>query len=266
MTLADGNIAIRLSDLTPQWLKDNYLTGLVFVDHNNVEFPDSFFETHMQNAVVKLEKLCDISVLELTISKEEHDYYVTDYLNWGWLQLYKVPVKMVTAMRGVYPLGTSAVSYPNEWLQVNGEVGQITVVPRQGGIGAMIIGQGGDFVPIVYGGVSRLPNLWQLDYVAGMDPDNMPRIIVEAIAKLACMDILTVMSNLIRPIGVTSESASIDGLSQSQSYALPAFQAMMTQYQSDLYGPTGKNQELTMTSGLLKQIQNAYRPMTLASL
>ena len=266
MSLADGNIAIKLADLTPAWLKANYLTGLKFVDACNIEYPDSVFETHMQNALVKLEKLCDITILPLTISKEAHDYHVTDYLSWGWLQLYKVPVKMVTALRGVFPLGTNAVVYPNEWISVNGESGQINVVPAAGGIGAMIIGQGGDFIPILYGGVSHIPNLWEVDYVAGMDTDDMPRMIVEALAKLACMDLLAIFSDLTRPIGVTSESASIDGLSQSMGYTVPAFQGRLQRYEADLYGPQGKQQDLTMTSGLLKQIQNAYRPMTLASL
>lgn len=266
MALADGNITIKLSDLTPQWLKDNYLTGLKFVDINGVEYGDGVFETHLQNAVSKLEKLCDISILELTIKSEEHDYIVTDYLNWGWMQLYKVPVKMVTELRGVYPLGTNVVKYPNEWIQVNGDSGQINVVPTQGAIGAVIIGQGGDFVPIVYGGVSRVPNLWQVDYVAGMDPDNLPRMVVEALAKLACMDLLAIFSDLTRPIGVTSESASVDGLSQNRSYTVPAFQARLKQYTADLYGPEGKSQEVGMTSGLLKQIQDSFRPMTMASL
>lgn len=265
MALADGNIAITLAELTPGWLKANYLTGLKFVDNLGVEYPDSVFETHMQNALVKLEKLCDITILPITISREAHDYVVSDYMNWGWMQLYKVPVKMVTRLRGVYPVG-GAIEYPNQWIQVNGESGQINLVASTGNLGGMIIGQGGTAMPLIYGGVSHVPNLWEVDYVAGMDTDNMPRMIVEALAKLACMDLLAVFSDLTRPIGVTSESASVDGLSQSMSYAVPAFQARLQRYEADLYGPQGKDQNLTMTSGLLKQIQNAYRPMSLTSL
>jgi len=266
MSLSDGDISLSRSDLTPTWLKKNFLTGLQFVDEHGTEYGDDFFDYHLSNAVAKLEKLCDIAILELDIKSEEHDYLVTDYLNWGWMQLYKVPVKQVNELRGVYPLGTNVVKYPNEWIQVNGEAGQINVVPTQGAIGAVIIGQGGDFVPLVYGGVSRVPNLWQVDYVAGMDPDNMPRMVVEGIAKLACMDLLTIVSDTTRPVGVTSQSASVDGLSQSQSYAVPAFQGRLQRYTADLYGPEGKQQDLTMTSGLLRQIRDAYRPITLASI
>lgn len=264
MTLADGNIAIRLSNLTPQWLRDNYLTGLLFVDANNKPYPDAFYETHMQNAVSKIERLCDITILELTINSEEHDYHINDYLSWGWLQLWKVPVRQVTRLRGQYPGGSSVVEYPGEWISIRGEAGQINIVPNMGALGAVTIGQGGD-MPVVMGNVSTVPNLWLVDYVAGMDPDNLPRMIVEALAKMACIDLLGILSDLIRPIGVSSESVSADGLSQSMSYQAPAFASRITQYTSDLYGPAGKQQDMAMTSGLLKQILDAYRPINMAS-
>src|SRR6202020_1020407 len=147
-------------------------------------------------------KLCDICILELTITAEQHDYHVTDYMNWGFMQLFKVPVKQVNKLRGVYPLGVNVVESPTEWIEIRAEAGQINVVPNQGALGSVIIGQGGDFLPIVYGSISNVPNLWQVDYVAGMNPDDMPRMIVEAIAKMACVDVLRVMSDLTRPIGV----------------------------------------------------------------
>ena len=223
------------------------------------------YETHLQNAVSKLEKLCDITILPLTISSEQHDYSVSDYLNWGWLQLYKVPVQAVIALRGAYPNGTNVITYPGEWISVRGESGQINVIPNQGGLGAVIVGQGGDFLPLIMGGTSHVPNLWQVDYVAGMDTENMPRMVVEAIAKMACIDLLAIFSDLVRPVGVSSESVSADGLSQSMSYQAPAFASRITQYNSDLYGPQGKQQDLSMTSGLLRQILDAYRPINMAS-
>jgi len=265
MALADGNITIKLSDLTPDWLRANWLTGLEFIDRAGKPYPDSFFETHMQNALRKLEKLCDISILEVVITDEQHDYYAQDYINWGWLQLFKVPVKSITQLRGVFPLGVSIVTYPPEWIQIRKDSGELNVVPNQGALSAVIIGQGGDFLPILYQGISSVPNLWRVDYIAGMDPLDLPRMIVEALAKLACIDLLRIMSDLVRPIGVNSESASIDGLSQSMSYQLPAFQARISQYSEDLYGPAGKSQELTMTSGLLKQILDAYKPINMVS-
>jgi hypothetical protein len=266
MALADGNITIALSELTPRWLKANYLTGLKFVDEHGKEFPDSLYETHLANAVEKLEKLCDICVLPRDITAEEHDYHAQDYLHWGWMRLFKVPILEVTAFRGVYPAGSNIIEYPVEMVKVRRETGQINLVVTNGALSSVIVGQGGDFLPLIYAGVSHVPNLWQVDYSAGMDVDNLPRMIVEAIAKLAACDLLTIFSDLIRPIGISSESASIDGLSQSMSYQAPAFQARLTRYDSDLYGPSGKRQDLAMTSGLLKQIYDAYRPINFESI
>lgn len=262
MTLADGNTTIKLSDLTPDWLKSNYLTGLRFVDAKNRDFPPDLYETHMQNAVSKIEKLCDVTILKQTINSEEHDYQINDYLQWGFMRLFKCPVISISELRAVYPVGpNNIVVFPGESLQIRADSGQLNVVPNQGTLGSIIIGQGGAFLPILYGGISSVPNLWQVDYVAGMDPNNLPRMVVEAIAKLACCDLLTIFSDLARPIGVSSESVGIDGLSQSMSYQLPAFQARLTRYDQDLYGPAGKSQELSMTSGLLKQILDGYRPL-----
>lgn len=267
MSLADGNISIKLSDLTPDWLQKNYLPGFSFVDLCNKPYPESFFETHLQNAVAKLEKLCDICILTREIRNEVHDYHIQDYMNWGWLGLYQVPVQRVLKFRGMYPLSTRGVEYPNEWINIRGDSGQITIVANHGSLASLTIGQGGMFLPILYNqGAGHIPDLWYVDYVAGMDPENLPRPIVEAIAKLACMDILSIFSDLTRPIGISSESASIDGLSQSTSYTVPAFQGRLTRYESDLYGPPGKSQELSMTSGLLKQIRDFYRPINMESL
>jgi len=261
MSLADGNITIALSELTPQWLKDNYLTGLKFVQDNGKEYPDTFYETHLQNALVKLETLCDIAVLPQVITVEQHDYHANDYIDWGWLKLFKSPVLSIQALRGVYPAGSNIITYPVEMVKVRKDTGQINLVVTQGALSSVIVGQGGDFLPLIYAGVSKVPNLWEVDYTVGMDINNLPRTIVEAIAKLACVDLLTIFSDLIRPVGISSESASIDGLSQSMSYQAPAFQARLTRYDSDLYGPNGKRQDLAMTSGLLKQILDKYRPI-----
>ena len=266
MSLADGNTTIRLQDLTPDWLRKNYLLGLKFVDECGNPYDDDFYETYLQNAVRKLEMLCDISILSLTINAEQHDYDASDYIQWGFLRTFKVPVKQIDELRGVYPTNVSAVRFPSEWIEFRADTGQINIVANGGGLGQVVIGQGGTILPMLYGGMSTLPNLWQIDYVAGMDEMNLPRPIVEAVAKMAASEILTMMSDLIRPLGVNSQSVSIDGLSQSQSYQVPAFKARLDRYDADLYGPAGKQQVLAMTNGLLKQIYDAFHPIQLESM
>lgn len=265
MSLADGNTTIKLSDLTPKWLKQNYMPGLKFVDECDNEYPDSFFDHHMQNAVRKLETICDITVLPTTFTDEEHDYHVKDYVQWGFLRLFRVPVIKVMKLKGQFP-ATGAVDFPTSMIQIRADCGQLNLVATRGSLAQVTVGQGGDYLQLLNGGISQLPNMWLVSYEAGFDMNNIPRMIVEAIAKLACIDILTILSDVVRPLGLSSESTSMDGASQSQSYQVPAFQARMKTYVADLYGPDGKRQEFAMTSGLLKQIFDKYRPISLESI
>ena len=264
--LSKGKTEIKLTDLTPKWLKDNYLTGLTFCDADGKELPNEFFETHMMNAVRRIEGIANISILEKVLTAEEHDYRVGDYQMFAFLQLFHFPVKRVEAVRAVYPLGLTIQDFPKEWFRVEESHGQIHLVPSRGSLGQIILGQGGDFLPLIYSGLSYLPHLWEIDYVAGMDECDMPRDVVEAIAKYASIEILTIMSDLIRPIGVSSESVSLDGMSQSQSFQLPAFQQRINRYIFDLYGIEGKQQDLKTTSGLLKHLYDQFHGFNLASL
>ncbi len=266
MTLAEGTTELALSELTPKWLKENYLTGLKLVDETGAEYPDAFYETHMQNAVRKIEKITTVSILEETLTGEQHDYRVSDYMQWAFLQLFKAPVRSVENLRAVYPLGETIQSFPDEWIRLEAMHGQIHLVPSSGSLGNIIIGQGGSFLPLIYGGLSYMPSLWEVDYTVGFDPDDFPREVAEAIAKWACIDILSIASDLVRPIGINSESVAIDGLSQSQSYLAPAFKQRIDRYNQDLYGPEGRNQEFKTTSGLLKQIHDYHFAFNLASL
>jgi hypothetical protein len=266
MSLATGEITLELASLTPEWLKANYLAGLTLCDETGVEYPDSFYETHLQNAVRKIEQVTNVSILEETLTGEQHDYRVGDYMQFAFLQLFKAPVRSVETLRAVYPLGQTIQEFPDEWIRLEAMHGQIHLVPSSGSIGNIIIGQGGAFLPLLYGGVTYMPSLWEVDYTVGFDPDDFPREVAEAIAKMACVDILSIASDLVRPIGVNSESVSIDGLSQSMSYQAPAFKQRIDRYLFDLYGIEGKSQEFKTTSGLLKQIHDYHFGFNLASL
>ena len=266
MTLATGITTIALSTLTPNWLKKNYLTGLKICDADGQEYSNDFYETHMMNAVRRIEGITNVSILENTIVGEEHDYRVGDYMIYSCLQVFKTPVRSVSRISAVYPLGQVIQEFPPEWIRLEALHGQIHLVPSRGSLAQIILGQGGAFLPLIYGGLSYLPALWAIDYIAGMDPEDLPRDVVEAIAKLAAIDILTIASNLIRPIGVTSESVSIDGLSQSQSYQVPALIQHIGRYTEDLWGPNGKQQDMKTTSGLLRQIHDQFFGFNLASL
>ena len=80
------------------------------------------------------------------------------------------------------------------------EHAQLHLVPTSGTLSQLIIGQGADYLPLIYAGIGYLPQLWEVDYISGFDAGSVPRIIVDAICKLAVIAIATIASDLIHPL------------------------------------------------------------------
>ena len=92
----------------------------------------------------------------------------------------------------------------------------------------------------------------------------MPRQFIEAICKVACIDLLTVVADVIYPPGMTSKSVGIDGLSESfgimnNGQKPPVFTGRIVQYEQELYGPNGND-------GLLYQLRTSYHGLPLQSM
>lgn len=251
---------VNLADLGAAYLKANYLTGLKICDDNGEEFPDSFFENKLNDAVAQIQELTNVDILKRVNVAETHDYHVTDYLMYAFMQLYRMPALSVSAVRAVYPTGQVVQIFPSEWIRLEKAHSQINLVPTSGSLSNVLIGQGLDYVLVTFSGVNYLPSLWEVDYISGFEPDAIPRVIADAIGKYAAIEVLRIASELVTPLGQTSQSLSVDGLSQSRSYQLPAFQARINAYIQDLYGANTPS-----NPGLLGQIRHNYRGILLAS-
>ena len=255
---------VDLTYLTATYLKDMYLIGLTLLGADGQELPDSVFLAHIDQAFGKLEQLTNVDVLSHAYTAETHDYHVSDYMKYGFLQLFHVPVQSVSEVRAVYPAGQTIQTFPTEWIRLNGNHGQIHLVPTSGTLSQVIIGQGADYLPLIYSGLGYLPALWEVDYISGIDPTKVPAVIVEAVCKIACIELLQKLSDTITPLGVQSQSLSVDGLSQSKGYMVPAFKGRIDAYKGDLglSGQPGQDN----AGGLLAQIRRDYLGINLASL
>src|SRR5262249_16558982 len=158
---------------------------------------------------------------------------------------FRFPSVSVEKVRAVYPGSKLIQDFPLDWIQLEPQHSQVHLVPSPGSFGTAILGTGSLIFPF-YGPSSYIPHFWAVVSPRGFDPERIPRIVIEAIAKIAVLEILKEMSDLLRPLGVNSESLSIDGLSQSRSYAIPAFKARIDQYERDLDDPN---------TGLIPQIR-----------
>ncbi len=257
---------LSLDDLTAKYLKDNYLTGFTFTGADKQELPPIFFEEKIANAISKFEDITHIDVLQREITGEKHDYITTDYLNYAFMQLYRIPAQSVSMVRAVYPTGQTIQVFPQEWVRLYVEHSQFHLVPTSGSLAQVLLGGGNGYLPFIFAGLSYLPQLWEVDYVSGFAPDAIPRDVVSVICKLAAIEVLTIMSDLVGPLGVASQSLGIDGMSQSMSRQLPAFKARIDSYKVDLGIPgPGLGVEPKYSTGEIGQLRRTYLGLVLAS-
>ena len=257
---------MSLDDLTAKYLKEQYLTGFVFAGSDGQELPPEFFEEKLANAITKFEDITNIDVLQREVSDEPHDYYTTDYLNYAYLQLFRVPCQHVHQVTAVYPTGQTIQVFPHEWVRLTVEHSQIHLVPTSGSLAQIMLGGGNGYLPFIFAGLSYLPGLWRVYYRSGFAPDSIPRSIAQAICKMAAIEILTVMSDLVGPLGVASASLSLDGMSQSTARQLPAFKARIDRYSMDLGLPApGLGIDPKYSGGEIGQLRRTYFGITAAS-
>lgn len=265
-TLSRFNATMSFDDLTKKYLLDNYLTGFNFSGSDGQELPPKFYDDKLANAITKLETITNIDVLQREMTGESHDYHTNDYLNYAFTKLFRAPVQSVQQVRAVYPTGQVVQVFPSDWVRVNMEGGQIHLVPTSGSLAQVMLGGGNGYLPFIFAGLSYLPHLWQVDYVSGFAPDALPRDVADVICKMAAIDILVLMSDLVGQLGVASSSLGIDGMSQSMARQLPAFKARIDQYRVELGipGPT-LGVDPKFGGGAIGQLRRNYVGMVLAS-
>lgn len=256
---------LSLDDLTARYLLENYLVGFQFAGNDGQQLPPSFFEDKLANAIAKLETMTGIGVLQREVTAEKHDYFTTDYLNYAFMQLFRMPVQSVSQVRAVYPTGQVIQVFPADWVRLYVEHGQFHLVPTSGSLAQVLLGGGNGYLPFIFAGLSYLPNLWEVDYVCGFAQDAIPREVATAVCKLAAIEVLTIMSDLVGPLGVASSSLGIDGMSQSMARQLPAFKARLDAYKVDL-GLPGAGLSVDPKAGEIAQLRRTYVGMVATSL
>jgi len=251
-----------IEDLTPEFLRETYLLGLEFVDKEGNPYPDNWYVQKINVAVAQFEQHTQLTVQPKDVVGEYHDYYIKDYEIFAYIQLFNYPVILqeeTPVVRAVYPTGQFITTFPREWVRADTQHGQVQLVPTQGTLSQVILGRGGSYLPIIYQGLGYLPQLFQVDYTAGFEHGKVPWTFLDAIAKLASVDVLSVMGDSVNPAGITSQSLGVDGLSESRGFVntpeyAPVFSGRIAQYQRDLFGDPRLG-----TPGLFNDIKSFYR-------
>lgn len=200
--------------LTVEQLKARYFFGLDLTDAKGEPLSDATFAHYILQAIRWMEHQLDTPIFPQTFN-ERHDYYRLDYEAFQFLQLDNYPVLSVEELRVQYPSGQNVIVFPEEWLRLNGESGQLQVVPTAGTLSEFLVGQGGTFLPAIYHGMHYLPQLFDVSYTAGFEEGKVPANIVDLIGMFASLGPFHIFGDLIAGAGIANVSLSMDGLSQT---------------------------------------------------
>jgi hypothetical protein len=243
------------SMLTVRQLKEWFMFGLDLTDDDGYPFPNTMLEFAIRAAVDSLEKTLNIMLKPTIILQEFQDFHAQDYRDFAFLQLSHWPVLSVEQIAVWYPTAQAPVIFPLEWVQLRAEHGQIHLVPTSGSLSTILLGKGGDYLTFVWRGFDFMPNLWRIDYTAGMTTrdtyvnsagvikaspagSKIPADILGVIGKMACFYPLNIAGDLVGGIAIASKSIGVDGLSQSinttSSPENAGYSARLRQYEREL--------------------------------
>lgn len=252
-------------------LKDRVLTGIKLKDQDGNAFSEDLCQSYLNSAISWAEHKLNICILPRPL-QEEHDYMLSDYMNWGFLKTWKKPILSVDNLSMWY--GTMKMfDVPADWLKIDSLSGQVQMFPNQGSAGGMIItATGGLITPLITGNIGYAPKLWRISYTAGMSAPDDPNAgtpnaapatnmtsaqpfsggmnahiygqtdihpdLVELIYKKAAIGILGVWGELIIGSGIASMDLGLDDLHQSvnttQSAMFSGAAARIKQLQEDI--------------------------------
>ena len=205
--------------LSVEELKSVYLFGIPVKDRGGVPIPDSTFEFNIKAATEQMQSYLSL-LFKKQVYQETLPFIAENYWTWGYLRC-AYPVVYPLLLEGF--LNTTRQStYPKEWLASRKTSDGILyhrnlwIIPAGNSTGLTQAQLFTGLIPnLTFMGLQKIPEYFTATYVTGFDKVPMP--IVDAIGKLAAINIFRISGDLIIAPGISSMSIGIDGLSQSQS-------------------------------------------------
>lgn len=223
-------------ELVPvQWFLDDFLDKIDIGDYPIAQIKDKLKSAQRDLEVFDVQTF----FTPTTISNERHDYYWNrNFRDWWQTQLFHFPVRSVTSLNLKYG-GTQIAQVDTSYIQIDAEMGYVEIMPSSGGYFYTLITMGlQGMVHTLVGGFERIPLFFDFSYKAGLDWDNLAEgdqlAIMQAIARKCAIDLLPKLDS---KMGISSESHSMDGVSESTGFTASAmygqYSAQIQQYQDD---------------------------------
>lgn len=272
---------VDLNTITPNMLKRVYLRGLVklFVDEVGKPWEDSWWWWWLSKGVERVEEGANVSIMPRQ-RIEIYDFKLSDYTQFAYFDLYHPPVHAVTRVRAIYPVtGVTPTTvtednagilfdFPLEWVRLY-PGGRLHLVPTSGTLSQVLIGRGGSYLPIFYGQLKYVPQLWRIEYISGFYSSSVPFIVADAVFKAAAIEALTVLADTLRPPGVKGMNTTYDRLNRTYQFegggpkVAALFTSRINAYRSDLYGSPDEGSSY-QKGGLLQTIRDQFQGINMA--
>lgn len=210
---------------------DSFLHGIPLTDTDGNPYSILQIKDKIKFATVQLEHFLNMKITEQQVT-EVQDYIYEEWINWSHVKL-EQRINEIISFSG-YLNSTKVVDFPLSILTFKGK--SISIVPSSNNVGALIWFNNAGAYPMLHSGVNIVPNFWHITYKTGFK--IVPYDLLQAVCKMASIQILAVLGDILLGAGIASESLSFDGLSQSisttQSAENSAYSARIKQYANEL--------------------------------
>jgi len=208
------------SIISPSDLLDKFLFGIPLCSEDGKRISNSTIKSHIDAAQKKIENLFNIKINKRVI-EESRDFVREEFQSWGHIKT-MYPIVYISDLKG-YVNDVCQINYPKEWLSIkrtnDDEVFRnVYLIPNTGSTSGATMTQNS----MIYNGLSPhmnwfgkkfIPNYWRTKYITGWD--EVPEDLLNTIGKLAAINVLNVLGDIIYGVGISSISISLDGVSQT---------------------------------------------------
>jgi hypothetical protein len=238
--------------LSPTELTELYLFGIPMCTTDGRKISSQSIKNALSSAQTKVENLFSIKLTKQVI-EENRDYIRQEFMSWGYIRT-MYPIDYIDNLDG-WINDVCQITYPREWLSIKkiesvAVYRNIYLIPNTGSReGATMTNNS-----LIYNGISPhlgwfgqtyIPNYWRTRYITGWC--KIPADLMDFVGKLAALNVLAIVGDVIYGAGMTSINISLDGVTQTTPLARSARGGLFAG-RIDLY-TNQMNQELpTLTS------------------
>ena len=212
--------------LSSDQLISNYLFGLNLQAGDFRRLSDDDIKFYIRAAQRTIERELELKFF-YQIIQETRDFSQQEWKMFNYIRC-TYPVRDVILIDG-YIGKTKQVSYPADWFVAkqnsdnDAPFRNIFLIPGASSSSTFTMLWNGISPMVGYFGNSTIPNYWHVSYKTGWKLNEIPSDLIALVGNLASIPLKMLLGNIVIGPGISSNSLSIDGLSQSLSSSPNAF-------------------------------------------